>query len=254
MLEVRGLRHCHRSTDHRRGSLLVLENINLVVQAGRITVLLGPSGCGKTTLLTLMAGLLPIQEGELLLHGQPHRGTHPSIGVVFQQPALLPWLSVAENVVFGLTLRHSEALSPGERRRRVEETLALVGLRDHPDRFPAQLSGGMAQRVALARVLVRRPRLLLFDEPFSAIDAVTRAEMQQLIRSIVTSTGSGVLLITHDVDEALTLGDRVLLMNRLPGRLHRSWELPGDPGAGDSVTSKAEILAELSSILSPPAP
>lgn len=252
-MQLRGLRHHYRSSDPRRRLVPVLDDFDLDLPAGRITVVLGPSGCGKTTLLNLTAGLLPLQAGVILLHGRSLRGPHPSLGVVFQQPALLPWLTVAENVGFGLTLRHSEPLSAGERRGRIEEALALVGLRDHRELSPHQLSGGMAQRAALARVLVRRPRLLLLDEPFSALDAITRAEMQQLVRSIVATTGSGVLLITHDVDEALLLGDRVLLMNRHPGRIQRSWELQGALGAVDTATSKAEILAELSAILNTPA-
>jgi len=252
MLQLRGLRHDYRSSAPRQHRVPVLDKLDLDLPSGRITVVLGPSGCGKTTLLNLTAGLLPLQAGEIFLHGRSQRGPHPSLGVVFQQPALLPWLTVAENVGFGLTLRHSEPLSAGERRGRIEEALALVGLRDHADRSPAQLSGGMAQRVALARVLVRRPGLLLLDEPFSALDAITRAEMQQLLRWIVATTGSGVLLITHDVDEALVLGDRVLLMNRHPGRIQRSWDIRGGPGTEGTATSKAEILAELTAILNTP--
>lgn len=252
LLQLRGLRHRYRSSDPRRRLVTVLDDFDLDLPSGRITVLLGPSGCGKTTLLNLTAGLLPLQAGVILLHGRSQRGPHPSLGVVFQQPALLPWLTVAENVGFGLTLRHSEPLSAGERRGRIEETLALVGLRDHGELSPHQLSGGMAQRAALARVLVRRPRLLLLDEPFSALDAITRAEMQQLVRSIVATTGSGVLLITHDVDEALRLGDRVLLMNRHPGRIQRSWKLEGALGAADIAIARVEILAELSAILNIP--
>ena len=249
LLQLRGVSHRFFSPQGRPAPVPVLEHLNLDVPAGKVTVLLGPSGCGKTTLLSLTAGLLPLQGGQVLLNGAPQHGPHPSIGVVFQQPALLPWLSVAQNVAFGLTLHRSEPLTPGQRRERVEQALDVVGLRDHPDRTPSQLSGGMAQRVALARVLVRRPKLLLLDEPFSALDAVTRAEMQQLIGSIVDSTRAGVLLITHDVDEALALGDRVLLMHRLPGRIHRSWEFEIRSSERDTAGSKADILSELGAIL-----
>lgn len=253
LLHVRSLTHRYQRADARNWTVPLIEDLDLEVPQGQITVVLGPSGCGKTTLLNLAAGLLPIQWGEILFRGQSLHGPHPSVGVVFQQPALLPWLTVADNVKFGLTLRHSEPLSAGERRQRVEEALDVVGLREHPDQLPSHLSGGMAQRVALARVLVRQPSLLLLDEPFSALDAVTRAEMQQLILAIVKRTGAGVLLITHDVDEALALGDRVLLMNRLPGRIERSWEFQTKGPSAHTSTSKAEILQTLATILAAPA-
>lgn len=259
----------HRLSHHyRRGRAdapqQVLDQVDLVVEAGLITVLLGPSGCGKSTLLNLAAGLLPLQSGEIRVEGGCLHGPHPAIGVVFQQPALLPWLSVARNVEFGLTLRHSPRLSSAQRRTRIAEALEVVGLAAHGGREPTELSGGMAQRAALARALVRQPRLLLLDEPFSALDAVTRAEMQALLRQVVARYGTGILIVTHDVDEALSLGDRILLMDIHPGRLHREWTglqdspltapASADCGpAGGTATQqqhlRAEILAELSAIL-----
>lgn len=262
LLELSRLSHEFREHRNTSGGHQVLHEVDLVVEAGLITVLLGPSGCGKSTLLNLAAGLLPRQSGQIRVAGTSLHGPHPAVGVVFQQPALLPWLSVARNVEFGLTLRHSERLSATQRQARIDEALAVVGLSRHRDRDPAELSGGMAQRAALARALVRRPRLLLLDEPFSALDAVTRGEMQALLRQVVDHYGTGVLIVTHDVDEALSLGDRILLMDTHPGRLHRQWlgvqpgvpAAPGGGGASDAMSQRqlrAEILAELSAILRP---
>lgn len=254
LLEVRAVTHRYGPAKAASRRMPVLESLDLEVASEQITVLLGPSGCGKTTLLHLAAGLVPVQTGEIRLKGRVLRGPDPSVGVVFQQPALLPWLSVQRNVAFGLSLRHSEPLTSQQRRQRIEEALDLVGLREHAALAPAQLSGGMAQRAALARVLVRHPRLLLLDEPFSALDAVTRSEMQQLVRSIVRRTGTGVLLITHDVDEALALGDRVLLMHRHPGRIHRRWELRERASPTQNTQLKEDILLELGTILNPALP
>ena len=153
------------------------------------------------------------------------------------------------NVAFGLSLRHSERLSGSQRRERIHHALQLVGLQIHPETTPAHLSGGMAQRVALARVLVRKPRLLLLDEPFSALDAITRAEMQELLLRITEQTGAGMLIVTHDVDEAIQLGDRILLMRAKPGSIEREWI--GRRGASEQKRTelRTEILIELSEIL-----
>lgn len=273
LLELQDLhfRYPRRPSQAPQGK--VLQGIDLALEAHEITVLLGPSGCGKSTLLGLAAGLIPRQQGRVLVAGKRSDAPHPAVGVVFQQPALLPWLSVHRNVEFGLTLRHSERLSPGERRQRVQEALRLVGLEGHGLSHPSQLSGGMAQRAALARVLVRRPRLLLLDEPFSALDAVTRSGMQQLLQTIVARTGCGVLIVTHDVEEAIALGHRIVLMERHPGRLRREWRGVRDPviseplaadslaadstatdsAAADSTASnhelRAQILQELGAVL-----
>lgn len=249
LLELRQLSHHYRIPRNNQTRQPILEHVDLAVAPAQITVLLGPSGCGKSTLLNLAAGLAEHQQGQVLVGGRPVRGPHPRVGVVFQQPALLPWLSVYRNVEFGLTLKHSERLSAAERRRRILEVLQLVGLAAHPASAPAHLSGGMAQRVALARVLVRQPQLLLLDEPFSALDAVTRAEMQQLLHAIVARLGTGILIVTHDVDEAIALGHRILLMNTHPGRIHHEWA--GVIGAGDSkqLALRSEILRELGAIL-----
>jgi NitT/TauT family transport system ATP-binding protein len=183
------------------------------------------------------------------VEGEDILGPDPRLGLVFQQPALLPWLSVRGNVAFGLTLRHSERLSASHRHERIQRTLRLVGLQIHPETTPAHLSGGMAQRVSLARVLVRNPRLLLLDEPFSALDAITRAEMQELLLRITKQTGAGMLIVTHDVDEAIQLGDRILLMRAKPGSIEREWIGRRDAIGEQRNSLRREILKELSDIL-----
>jgi NitT/TauT family transport system ATP-binding protein len=227
----------------------VLDRISLRVDPGEVVALVGPSGCGKSTLLNLASGLTPRQSGSITLEDQELRGPDPRLGLVFQQPALLPWLTVRGNVGFGLTLRHSERLSASQRRERIQSTLDLVGLQLDPETTPAHLSGGMAQRVALARVLVRNPRVLLLDEPFSALDAVTRAEMQQLLLHIVDKLGTGILIVTHDVDEAIHLGDRILLMRPKPGTIEREW-FAGRGAQGKSRDMlRREVIDGLSEIL-----
>lgn len=251
LLEIGNLSHEYQARRQRRRvpGPPVLDGINLHVDPGEIVVLLGPSGCGKSTLLNLASGLHALQQGSVSLEGEDIFGPDPRLGLVFQQPALLPWLSVRGNVEFGLTLRHSERLSASQRRERIQRSLQLVGLQIDPETSPAHLSGGMAQRVALARVLVRNPRLLLLDEPFSALDAITRAEMQELLLRITQETGTGMLIVTHDVDEAIQLADRILLMRAKPGAIQREWI--GRRGGEDEErqTLRREILQELSDIL-----
>ncbi|MEB3325711.1 MAG: ATP-binding cassette domain-containing protein [Cyanobacteriota bacterium] len=251
ILEIQGLSH-HFSPSlagsRAAGPHPVLSSVDLRVASGEIAVLLGPSGCGKSTLLNIASGLVPCQQGRVLVEGELAAGPHPRVGVVFQQPALLPWLTVGKNVAFGLSLRHSEPLSERERLARVEEALAVVGLRVPLTMPTSHLSGGMAQKVALARVLVRRPRLLLLDEPFSALDAVNRAGMQRLLRSIVERLGTGILIVTHDVDEALNLGHRIMLMAGHPGRIQREWHSIAAGNSDRRPQIRGEILHELDAI------
>ncbi len=191
-----------------------LDGISLDVVEGEILAVIGGSGCGKSTLLRLIAGLDHATGGTIRVDGDAIAAPHPAVGLVFQEPRLLPWLDVAGNVGFGL-----DRLPAAEREARVAQVLARVGLADQGGRWPRELSGGMAQRVALARALVTRPRVLLLDEPFSALDAMTRADLQDHLIELWTYDRPTLVLVTHDIDEALTLADRVAVMRPRPGRI-----------------------------------
>jgi len=212
------LRAVHKRYALAGQSLDVLEDIELTVQAGQMVSIVGGSGCGKTTLLRLVAGLDEDFEGEILLDGVPVRGTSPDRGIVFQEPRLLPWLTVEQNV--GLALRNTK-VSRERKADTIREHLALVGLQGFEQAYPAQLSGGMSQRVAIARGLVNRPKLLVLDEPFGALDAPTRARLQAELQRIWLKERITMLLATHDVDEAVLLSDVVVVMTPRPGRIRR---------------------------------
>ena len=208
----------------RFGHQPVLEEVSLTLDEGHIGCLIGPSGCGKTSLLRLIAGFLTPDAGAIAVQGEEVAGPNrlvPAeqrrVGMVFQDIALFPHLNVATNIGFGL-----DRWTPPQRRARVEELLNLVGLPGLGNRYPHQLSGGQQQRVALARALVREPRLLLLDEPFAALDALTRIKMHVLVKELVQRHTPGVLLVTHDVDEAIDLADRILVMRN--GRIAQSYQ------------------------------
>lgn len=203
---------------------MIFNDVSLQIQRREIVVLLGGSGCGKSTLLRLLAGLDNANRGQVYFMNEPVDRPHPRSALVFQQASLLPWLPVADNVAYGLNFKHQPKISASERKQRVQEALEAVGLAQHNRSWPAQLSGGMAQRVALARALARKPELLFADEPFSALDAISRAEMQRLLVELVHRWNTAVLLVTHDIDEALMVADRIILMGGSPGRIYREWE------------------------------
>lgn len=201
---------------HTDQDINVLDNINLNLQEGEFVCLLGPSGCGKSTLLKIIAGFISPSRGTAAMDGKEIAGADWHRGVVFQQPPLYPWLTTEENIKFGLKMR---GVAAEESQRLTDEYLQKVGLEDFRHHKPYELSGGMKQRVAIARSLVNQPRVLLMDEPFGALDALTRDQMQNLIRNIWWETKCTILFITHDVDEALSLGTRVLVMSKRPGRI-----------------------------------
>ncbi|MGA3127167.1 MAG: ABC transporter ATP-binding protein [Candidatus Korobacteraceae bacterium] len=198
-----------------KAPFLAFSGVDVEIRRGELLVLVGASGCGKSSLLQTIAGLTQRRAGTVQLESELLTGPDPRLAVVFQDPVLLPWLTARQNVDFGLQLR-SVPVSPEERKRRVAEAIADVGLTRFERAYPSQLSGGMAQRVALARALVRKPAILLLDEPFGALDAVTRRDMQRLLQRIIRTHHSTAMLVTHDVDEAVHLADRVILMGRTP--------------------------------------
>ncbi|WP_421672090.1 ABC transporter ATP-binding protein [Raoultella terrigena] len=214
--------------DHVRKSwqqVTALQNFSLDIAAGELVALVGSSGCGKSTLLRMLVGLESATQGEIRIHGEPVTGVGKDRGIVFQEPRLFPWLNVIDNVMLGLA---DEPLSRAAKRQRALEMLARVQLTEFASALPAQLSGGMAQRVAIARGLVGRPQILMLDEPFGALDALTRHTLQQELLQIHRSAGTTTLLVTHDVEEAVALADRVVVLSPRPGRIREvvSLELP----------------------------
>jgi len=212
MLDVRGLRKVYESKDR---TVEALRDLTFSVKAGELVCVVGPSGCGKTTLLKCIAGLLGPSGGEVLVEGKPVSGPPPGMAVVFQEygRSLFPWMTVAENVELPLK---QKAMPKARRAELVNDALASVGLADAPKAFPWQLSGGMQQRVAIARAVAYEPHVMLMDEPFAAVDAQTRADLEDLIRSIWDRTGVTTLFVTHDIDEAVYLGQRVVVLSSSP--------------------------------------
>jgi NitT/TauT family transport system ATP-binding protein len=231
------------------GGKAVVDDVTLSIDKQEIVCLLGGSGCGKSTLLRGLAGLSGLQHGSVNFLGEPLLAPHPRAALVFQQPSLLPWLDVAGNVGFGLDFARQPVLARSVRDARIDAAVDAVGLTARTRAFPAQLSGGQAQRVALARALAREPELLFADEPFSALDAITRAEMQALLVDLVHRWHTAVLLVTHDIDEAILVADRILLMAGQPGRIVREWRVaiprPRHDHAEQVIALRLEIVAAL---------
>lgn len=221
----------------------ILEEINLAVLPGEFISIVGASGCGKTTLLKLIVGLGDSYEGNILLDGKSINGPSVNRGIVFQEPRLLPWLTVEGNVGFGL-----DGKKGIDRKRIIQEHIELVGLKGFEKVWPYQLSGGMAQRAAIARALVNRPEILLLDEPLGALDALTRMYMQQELEKIWRQEGITMIMVTHDIDEAIYLGDKVVITSCRPGRIKKITPVPlprpRDRDSPDFIRIKEEVLKE----------
>lgn len=226
LIEIHGVQKSFASGRAKRGDThetLALNGTSLSIHEGEFVCLLGPSGCGKSTVLNLLAGFETADRGAVRFGGVPVEGPGPDRGVVFQQPMLFPWLNVLDNVTFGPRMAGvaREVYQP-----EAERYLQLVGLQGFENHAPYQLSGGMRQRVALARAWLPHPKALLMDEPFGALDAQTRLMMQELLTAVWERTGTTLLFVTHDVDEAIALADRVLVMSARPGRICAEWRIP----------------------------
>ncbi len=243
-------RHLSKSfSDIREGQrVTALDDITFEVRRGEFVTLVGPSGCGKTTLLYILAGFERPTSGEVLLEDQPIDGPGADRGVVFQEYALFPWLTLRQNVAYGPRER---GVPSAEARALVDRTLEMVGLAGAENRYPHELSGGMRQRVALARVLVNDPKILLMDEPFAAVDAQTRTTLQGELARLWEETGKTVFFVTHSVEEAVLLGNRVIAMTPRPGRLKADVPIhltcprdPTSPAFNDYRRAIDQILAD----------
>ncbi len=237
------LKNVEYSYSGRSGMVPAVEGLSLDIEPGSFLSIVGPSGCGKSTLLRLLAGLLFPDKGEVLDEGQQVTGPNPRRGIVFQKPQLYPWLTVGKNVEFGPKMR---GLPRVERKKLAAQYVEMVRLTEFAKSYPYELSGGMQQRAALARVLANDPKVLLMDEPFGALDALTREHLQDELREIWRSTGKTIVLVTHSVEEAVYLGTRVLILSDRPARtladIPVKFSTNGTRGLGREVKARPEFI------------
>ena len=241
-LRVRDVNKSFPLPDDPATRRLALDTVSLSLAGGELVSLVGPSGCGKSTLLRLIAGLDAPDSGELMVGAESITGPNAERGLVFQDPNLFPWLTVRRNIEAGLVARHILH----EKRHEVDEFMRLVGLESFADAYPHHLSGGMAQRVALARALINHPKVLLLDEPLGALDAFTRMRMQDEVLRLWQARRTTMLLVTHDIDEAIYMSDRIVIMTQRPGRIERTIPVtlarPRDRSSADFLQLRGEIL------------
>ncbi len=230
----------------KSGEVVALDRTSFSVNEGEFVTILGPSGCGKSTILRVVAGLEEPTTGQVFMDGKKVIGPGPDRGMVFQSYSLYPWLTVEENIVFGLKLK---GISKKERKDIAKHYLQLIGLEGFDKHYPIQLSGGMKQRVAIARALANDPEILLMDEPFGALDAQTRAIMQEILLKVWEESKKTILFITHDVEESIFLGDSVYVMTARPGRLKQNIKVPLPRPRDYQVKSSKEFLTLKSELL-----
>lgn len=249
ILEVRDL---NKQFDTTKGQVTALKNIDFKVHRREFVTVIGPSGCGKSTLIRILAGLESETSGQVLLDNRPVKGPGPDRGMVFQGYTLFPWLTVKKNVMFGL---RNQGISPANAESEAMQWIDLVGLERFADSYPDQLSGGMKQRVAIARALAAKPRILLMDEPFGALDAQTRSKMQSYLMEIWKNIDVTILFITHDLDEAIYLADRILVLKANPGEVNEVIEVPVPRPRHEDQFIEPEFLAtrkRLDELIHPP--
>ena len=241
-LRIENVSKVFTKLDDPTAQVLALDSVSLSVAPGELVSLVGPSGCGKSTLLRLLAGLDAVTAGELWIGDKVLFGPSAERGLVFQDPNLFPWLTVRRNIQAGLVAR---GVQEGKRKD-VEDFMRLVGLEGFADTFPHHLSGGMAQRVGLARALINHPKVLLLDEPLGALDAFTRMRMQDEVLRLWQARGTTMLLVTHDIDEAIYMSDRIVIMTPRPGRIERTLDVdlprPRNRTGEDFLRMRARIL------------
>jgi ABC-type nitrate/sulfonate/bicarbonate transport system ATPase subunit len=252
LIEVKNVTRIYRDTGGN--PVYALKRVDLAIEEGEFISIIGPSGCGKTTLLRLIAGLDRPEEGNLSIDGREIRGPGYERGYIFQQAALFPWATVYDNVALGLKARKIFA----ENRGKVQRYINMIGLEGFERAYPHEISGGMAQRAAIIRSLINEPRVLLLDEPFGALDAFKRMELQEQLAGIWEKTGATMVMVTHDVDEAIALSGRIVIMTPRPGRIVRIVEVELNAGRNrnndDFIALRKKILEELHLVISRPQP
>jgi NitT/TauT family transport system ATP-binding protein len=233
--------HVSLTFDTPKGKLRVIDDVSYDINDGEFIAVIGPSGCGKTTMMNMLAGFQKPTKGKVLFDGIPVNGPGPERGVIFQEYGVFPWLTVNENISFGLQLKANHV--PASKRKQIcEHYLSLMGLTDFANSYPKHLSGGMRQRLAIARAYAVKPQFLLMDEPFGALDAQTRANMQNLLLNVLSAEGKTVMLITHSVEEAIYLASRIVVVTARPARIKEIIDVPFAYPRDESLQERAEFV------------
>jgi NitT/TauT family transport system ATP-binding protein len=232
--------HVSLAFDTPKGRLRVVDDVSYTIDDGDFIAVIGPSGCGKTTMMSMLAGFQKPTTGQVLFDNAPVKGPGPERGVIFQEYGVFPWLTVRQNIAFGLTL-NANRVPPAQRDEICDHYLSLMGLSDFANSYPKHLSGGMRQRLAIARAYAVKPQFLLMDEPFGALDAQTRANMQNLLLQVLAAEGKTVMLITHSVEEAIYLASRIIVVTARPARIKEIIDVPFSYPRDESIHERPEF-------------